>query len=671
MALAEMCKARIAVHKSVADELAASLQGLGCCEFISRDGDSGHGGALLLPREKRRHVDELIGDAKFLLRLLEPYESKKDGSIGKMLGDIPAKSFAQLAAQVNEKKFTEFTSFIREIEKSLTETRADISRIKGLIAQLSLLENIRYPLEFFTSGTDMISGAVYSVPKGVMSEIAARLKESLGDMSEWQELPCSEKDANVSFALLYQKCAVEKVQEAAAEFGATRIEVPKDFSLTASEEKALLEEKLARCEEKEAELVGKLASNADVGLEMARDYGDYWNILHDRLVAMETGEPTEDVLIWEFWVPKSAMKKVEYAVARYDSCTEFSEVEPEDGEEPPTLLKNASWSSCMEPLTIMYGTPTYGKVDPTALMAPFFFLFLGMCFGDAGYGLVLTGILGYFLVRHNLSPTIRKFFVMMTVGMVVTIIFGAVTGSWFGDSVTAFPFLSGIAPVMKKMQLLDPMNDPMTLLMISLALGFVQIIFGLFIAFSENWKAGDKLAAISDQGGWIIFLCGLALMGCTMSGYLPSGLVLPSKIIALVGALLLVATQGREKPSIFGKIFSGVMSLYNVTGYLGDVLSYSRLLALGLGSAAVGMVINLLAGLVSGVPYVGIVLAVLIFILGHTFSIVVNLLGAFIHSLRLQYVEFFGKFYDATGRDFSPLRNTAQYSRIREDSPAH
>ena len=127
-------------------------------------------------------------------------------------------------------------------------------------------------------------------------------------------------------------------------------------------------------------------------------------------------------------------------------------------------------------------------------------------------------------------------------------------------------------------------------------------------------------------------------------------------------------TQGREKKGLASKLFSGVLSLYNVTGFLGDVLSYSRLLALGLGSAAVGMVINLLAGLVAGVPYVGIVLAVLIFVVGHTFSIVVNLLGAFIHSLRLQYVEFFGKFYNATGRDFTPLRNAAQYSRIQEDS---
>lgn len=668
MALAEMCKARIAVHKAVADELAAKLQALGCCEFVNKEGEVGHGDAMFSLRERRRRVDELIGDAKFLLRLLEPYETKKEGSLAKMLGDIPTLTFDQLAAQVNEKKFTDFTSSMRDTERKLTETRADTSRLKGLLSQITLLESVKYPLEFFTAGTELIVGAIYAVPRAGAPALSARIAKELGDLVETQQLAGNEKDPNETFAVLCRKSEFEKVQEAAAEFGAARVDVPKDFSLTAAAEKESLAQEISGLEAKEETLIKELADSADAGLHMARNYGDYWTMLRDRLEAMETGVPTEEVLIWEFWVPKSLMKKVEYTVDAYSAYTELSVVKPEEGEEPPTLLKNAPWSSCIEPLTIMYGTPTYGKVDPTSLMAPFFFVFLGMCFGDAGYGLVVAGILGYFLVKHKLSPTLRKFFVLMTVGMGMSVIFGALTGSWFGDSVTAFPFLSGLVPLVKCMQKLDPMNDPMTLLLISLALGFVQVMFGLAIAFAENWRGGDKMAAVSDQGGWMIFLLGLVLMGCSMTGYLPPAWAFPSKIVAAGGALLLVATQGREKKGIAGKLFSGVLSLYNVTGFLGDVLSYSRLLALGLGSAAVGMVINLLANLVAGTPYVGVVLAVLIFVLGHTFSIVVNLLGAFIHSLRLQYVEFFGKFYNATGKDFTPLCNAAQYSRIQEDS---
>lgn len=668
MALAEMCKARIAVHKSVADELAARLQALGCCEFINREGDWGHSEAMRRVREKRRRVDELIADTRFDERLLEPYETAKEGSLAKMLGEVPTYTFEQLAGMVDEKKFTEFTALMRDAERRLTETRADMSRLRGLLGQIELLESIKYPLEFFTTGTEMIGGAVWSVPKTYAPALAARIEKELGDMVEFQQLQGGEKDPSATFAVLYQKSEAEKVFKIAEEFGATRVEVPKDFAATAAVEKERLAEELEKCSLRETDCVKELQEKADEGLFMARNYGDYWKILRDRLEAMETGVPTEEVLIWEFWVPKEFLSRVEKVVSSYDAFTEFAEVAPDEGEMPPTLLKNKPWSSCIEPLTVMYGTPTYGKVDPTSLMAPFFFVFLGMCFGDAGYGLVVAGILSYIMVKHQLAPTLRKFFVMMLIGMGMTVIMGALTGSWFGDSITAFPFLSALVPIASKLQLLDPMKDPMTLLMISLALGFIQVIFGLMIAFRENWKAGDKMAAFSDQGGWIIFLCGLVSMGCAMSGSLPASLILPTKGLAILGAAILVCTQGREKTGFMAKLFSGVMSLYNVTGFMGDVLSYSRLLALGLGSAAVGLVINLLVNLVSGVPYVGLLLGILIFVLGHTFSIAVNLLGAFIHSLRLQYVEFFGKFYNATGSDFTPLCNAAQYSRIQEDT---
>ena len=670
MALAEMCKARIAVHKSVADELVEKLQGLGCCEFISQTGSIPDGGAILALRSKQRHIEELLSDARFVTRLLEPFEVNKESSLGRMLGDIPQITLSELALKVDEDKFTSFVATLRDTERRMTECRADLSRLKGLMAQAILLESVKYPLEFFTTGTSSVIGTIYSVPKASSDEMASRLKSDIGDLAEFQQLPSGEKEPTVSFAVLCAKESSDKLQEIAAELMAGRVDVPKDFTLTASEERERLSAAIASAEKEEASLCAEITSCADEGLYMARYYNDYLTILRDRAESMVSGVPTEDVFIWSFWMPKASESKVREALLPYEALMEYSLVEPDEGETVPTLLKNGVGSSCMEPLTLMYGTPTYGGVDPTALMAPFFFMFMGMCFGDAGYGLVLSGVFGYFLVRHKLPSTTKKFFVMLTVGMVCSVIMGALTGSWFGDSVDAFPFLASLVPLKNAMQFLDPMNDPMTLLFISLGLGFIQIIFGLLIAFRSNWKSGAKFAAFADQGGWIIILAGLLLVGLSLSGTLPSCTVLPSQIIAALGALILVATQGREKTSIAGKIFSGVLSLYNVTGYLGDVLSYSRLLALGLGSAAVGMVINLLAKLVVGTPYIGILLAILIFIIGHTFSIMVNLLGAFIHPLRLQYVEFFGKFYDANGKDFTPLCNAVQYAKLTEDPSA-
>ena len=230
----------------------------------------------------------------------------------------------------------------------------------------------------------------------------------------------------------------------------------------------------------------------------------------------------------------------------------------------------------------------------------------------------------------------------------------------------AFPFLRFLKPAKDALQILDPMNDPMTFLAISLALGFLQLIFGLLVGMADSLRRKDYMGAFADKGGWILFLVGLVFFGGTSSGILPSSLSGFSKVVAAAGALVLVATQGRGKPTLFGRLLSGVLSLYNVTAYLGDTLSYSRLLALGLSSAAIGMIVNLLCTLVVGVPYVGIPLAVLIFVGGHIFSIAVNILGAFIHSLRLQYVEFFSKFYEANGRPFAPFRCETQFVRLAE-----
>jgi len=670
MALAEMCKARIAVHKSVAYELVGKLQALGCCEFVEQEGSTLDSRAMLQLHANQHEIEELLSDVRFVLRMLEPFETEKEGSLARMLGDIPAIGLSELASKVDKERFKSFVADLREKERKMTEYRAESSRLKGLLSQAALLKSIKYPLELFTTGSEMIGGAVYSVLKSSAAEMISKLKSGLGDFFEFQELEPNGKDSFSIFAILYRKEDQEKVQDICTELSANRIDVPKEFVLTADEELERIKVSVDRLEKDEASVCSELAGCADEGMAMARTCGDYWTILKDRINSMVSGLPTEDVFIWSFWMPEVCLAKVKKTIEPYESMMEFAVIGPDENEEAPTLLKNASWSSSVEPLTLMFGTPSYGGVDPTSLMAPFFFVFLGMCFGDAGYGLVMSGIIGYFLIRHRLQPTLRKFFIMLNIGMLCSVIFGAITGSWFGDSVSAFPFMSPLLPLKNALQLLDPMNDPMTLLMISLALGFIQIIFGLLIAFRNNWKNGERFAACADQGGWIVFLVGLLLVGISMSGAIPGMYIIPSKITAAAGALILVATQGRGRNNIAGKIFSGVMSLYNVTGYLGDVLSYSRLLALGLGSAAVGMVINLLAKLVVGVPYVGLILAILIFVLGHTFSIAVNLLGAFIHSLRLQYVEFFGKFYDANGRDFTPLRNSTMFARLEEDSAA-
>jgi V/A-type H+-transporting ATPase subunit I len=412
----------------------------------------------------------------------------------------------------------------------------------------------------------------------------------------------------------------------------------------------------------EASIIKEISEMAGEACRVSERCADYWGIQLAKIRALLDGEQTAQVIVSDFWIPGSRLGELKRIVEAHSGLSDLEISDPSGDDKPPTLLRNPGWARPIEALVTMYGTPAYGGFDPTIITTPFFYAFFGICFGDAAYGLLIAGAIAVILSKTRPSESARGFLTIVMIGNLCAFAFGAVTCSWFGDSLTSFSFLKPLG-WLSSIQLLDPMRDPMKMLVISLAIGFIQIMLGLAMAMRANLIKGDKVAAFADQGGWILFLCGLVLIGLSAGGVIG----IPAKIsgmVALAGTVILVATQGREKKSFIGKLLSGVMSLYNVTGYLGDVLSYSRLLALGLGSAAIAMVVNLLSNLVSGVPFIGVLLGILVFVMGHVFGMAINILGAFIHSLRLQYVEFFGKFYDASGEEFKPFTNETCYVRL-------
>ena len=669
MALAEMQKVRVAVHESVLGELMPKIQELGSCHFIPQDEQDSPSaeGALSPARSRLRSVDDLLGEVRFAMRFLDPFTTEKGSAVSRMMGDLPEYSISALEKATSEPAFRDLTLNLRSLEKKLSDARSGISRTRGLLLQLSALMAVPYPLEFFNRGTEQVAGVLLSMKKEAFSGFKAELLGKMESSVECSDFFPGEKDADGVCAVIFLKKDQAEFQSIVDAYQAARMDVPEQFKTSSREEYELLEAQLDELENQEKQITSEITALAKESYSQSQLMLDYWLLHRAQLEALCDGEGTEQVVLLNFWLPVEALPAFKSVLQPYENLCEMLLCEVAEGETPPTLLQNQNWSEPLEPLTLMYGTPAYGGVDPTPLITPFFYLFFGMCFGDAGYGLILTGVLGYFLLRKRMTGVARKFFIIIASGGIAAIVMGVVTGSYFGDSLDVFPFLSFLSPL-KSLKLLDPMNDPMTLLGISLLLGLIQIFTGIIMAMRELWKKGDKLGAIADQGGWLVFLSGLVLVGLSSGGMLPATMQGFSKFVAIAGALLLVLTQGRARPSLAGKVFLGVFSLYNVTGYLGDVLSYSRLLALGLGSAAVGMVINLLAVLVTGVPYVGLLLGILVFVLGHLFSIAVNLLGAFVHSLRLQYVEFFGKFYETNGEDFVPLRRTTQYVRIADRS---
>ena len=657
MAISKMTRARIAVHKTVATDLALELQKLSACEFIKKTEVSEPAIDLTFVREK-------LQKAKSIFKTLESFETTRPDSFAMMMGEMPEETLQNLLKFSCDYDIDTLYASTLQADKNLKESNADLMDLKTKESQLLKFTKIPYPLDFFNSGTGTTKGFIYEISKAKSHEFKSGIETTLQGLCECTLISGSEKASTDLLVVVAPQALSGAIIDCANEVFAYSVNVESWMKLTATDELSNIRGQIASLEGQIQKYEADIAKLADDNLPKLRKVYDSYNILISREEAKLSGEPTEQVFVWDVWVLTSALNKVQKIVSSFANKVVLEVIEPEEGELPPTSLKNPSFASCMEPLTMMYGAPTYGTPDPCMMMAPFFFLIFGVCFGDAGYGLLLSAVVGYFLIRHKMPPLPRKIFIVLLAGMLATVVVGLVTGSVFGDALTAFSFLSPIASPLQKVQLLDPMKDPMTFLGISLVIGVTQIVVGLLIAMVHSWRNGDKFSAIFDHGAWITFLLGLICFAVFSSiGTMPMQATI-CKYISIVSAVALVLTQGREKKNIFMKLVSGILSLYDITGYFGDILSYSRLLALGLSGAAVGMVINLLVNMVLPIKYYGWILAILIFIFGHGFSIAVNILGAFVHDLRLQFVEFFGKFYEAGGREFAPLSINTKFTKI-------
>ena len=349
---------------------------------------------------------------------------------------------------------------------------------------------------------------------------------------------------------------------------------------------------------------------------------------------------------------------------------------PGEDEDVPVLLKNNAFSQPLEGIVNSYSPPRRDEVDPTMVMSLFYYLLFGLMLGDAGYGAIMVIACGFGLLKfgrrmeRSMKNTLRMFFFC---GL-STLFWGIVFSSYFGDIVDVvsenyFGHKLSIPPLW-----FLPLNEPMRLLTFSMTLGIIHLFTGLGLKLYMLLRQRNYKAIIYDVLLWYILLISsiiLLLSMQMMSDMLGISLAVPSsvanaaKILAVLASVGIILTNGRESKNPFKRILKGLYALYGISGYLSDVLSYSRLLALGLATSVVATVINKLA-VMAGSGLLGPVIFTVIAILGHTLNISINALGAYVHTNRLQYVEFFGKFYEGGGRLFSPFSNKTKYYKIKE-----
>ena len=396
----------------------------------------------------------------------------------------------------------------------------------------------------------------------------------------------------------------------------------------------------------------KVYQNEVKDLEAVYDY------LINRKLRIETIEKlvqTDKVFGIEGWVPTTKVKEFEEKIKEIVGENYYLEMEEaeRDDETVPIKLKNGVLASAFESLTAMYAYPKYNEVDPTPFIAPFYIIFFGMMGADAGYGAVLLLATWFILKFVNLNKKTKLFVQFFFYLSFSVIIWGILYGSYFGLSI----------PGLWKM--IDPATEYNKLLVGSVLFGIVHIYFGLGLKAYLLLKAKKPLDAIYDVLFWYMALTGgilyltLKMLGLGVTVATISG------VVSVIGMIGIVLTGGREAKGIGAKLGSGLYSLYGISGYVGDFVSYSRLMALGLSGGFIAQAINMIIGMVSG-SWIGLIFVPVIFIGGHFFNMFLSFLGGYVHTSRLMYVEFFGKFYEGGGRPFKDFREESKYINLED-----
>lgn len=589
--------------------------------------------------------EQLLSRLNQCIQTLKPYGAKKS-----IFQKRPEVSFGEIAGEDTQGAL-EICQKVEELQKEMSAAKSRIAQEEFLQASLAPWRELDLPLE--ETSTESSEILLAAVPVMVAPEELERRQEEQ-ELGAYLSVVSEDKDQRYAAVIVHRDKAAG-YQELLRQSGATLITFD-GLSGTAGENIAASRDRAKREDKRIEELEKELAAYGERLSEVQLAW-DSIQLSIDCRKAEQSLLRTQETFLTEGWVPQRQKAKVEKSLSGYTCFYEFREATEED--DPPVLLKNNKFVEPFEAITEMYALPAPHSLDPNPFMAPFFFVFFGMMLSDAGYGLVLAiaGLLGAKYLDMGVNG--KKLLKMLGYCGISTVFWGAVYGSWFGDAipkVTEVFFGNRVQVPM----VLDPLTNPMPVLIMAFIVGYIHILVGMGLKAYLMIRRGHALDAFFDVGLWYFVLVGLVIFA---GGQMVIGSVLMAQIgqwMAIIGAVGLVLTQGRDKKNPFMKLANGVLSLYDITGYFSDLLSYSRIMALGLATGVIGQVVNTM-GTLPGRNIIGAVLFVVIFLFGHLLNLAINALGSYVHTSRLQYVEFFGKFFEGGGQAFRPLRPATKY----------
>lgn len=645
MAIVDMSKFYLLAFKEKRESLLKELQKFKYVHLVDSGNDFSKEDLSAVSRsEELIDIDDYLNKSKYVIERLEKIEDKKPALEALKEGK---KHFTYEEIKNRARKFNfsqiykEISSIIDEIEKKEAENQEILNKVSELLPYKA----IDIPLEDLklTKFSKIYLG---TIPQRYKENFEELLKEN--DSVYFNVL---HTDKNYAYYLIIcHKSDDEDVIDAFRKMG---------FTLVNFKEKGTINENINSLRERKSQnlnsidTLNKELKNYLKYLDDFKIYYEYQSNEKLKVISSEKFLRTKNLDLIEGYVPSKFLKSFEEAIQLIcgDDYYLYKKEADRNSHEVPIMLKNNKFVGPFEMLTEMYSMPKYNEIDPTPFFAPFYFIFAGIMIGDLGYGLLV--FIGSLLALRffNLDKATKRFMTFFNYLSISAMIFGLVFGSFFG----------GIIPLPT---LINPAEDIMEMLMLSLLLGGVHIFFALGIKAYMDIRDNKPKDAFYDVGLWYMALIGAIGYGLSKAvamNPIVVKILFYAMIIAMVGIVL---TGGRNEKTTLAKFGWGVYALYGISSYIGDFVSYLRLMALVLSGSFIGLAVNMIAGMLFGSSIIGKLFAIVIFLVFQAFNCFLCYLSAYVHTARLTYVEMFNKFYEGGGVPFKKMVEDSKYFNI-------
>lgn len=670
MAVLQMRKINICAMKKNRKKILEFLQKKGCLEIQETDNED----SVFMKMNTATQISIFERNAALAengLAVLDRYCPENKSMFAGLEGKEQIASEEFQNSIDHQQEIMNLINKILQAQKSMEEKESAMVRCKEEIQSLSPWISLDVPMNY--SGTKKTGFFIGSISGTYTQEALTAKIEQLEEMpdSVYAQVITTDK-FQTYVTVVFLRTQQDQVERALRNFSFNRAPLITSHTPEISVKKR--ENAIASIQKEIEALRQKLEEYSKRRMEI-KEVADYYTVRAEKYRVVGSILQSKHTFFITGFIPEREIEDLRNNLEnRFTVMIDVEE--PEENENVPVLLSNNKTAGAVEGVVTSFGYPTKHEIDPTAITAFFYYFFFGIMLSDAAYGLLMfLGCLWALKKYPNMSEGMQKSLRMFKNCGLSTLVWGILFGGYFGDAITVIGHTFFGVDIVVPAVWFAPIDKPMEMLIYCMIFGIVHLFVGLGIKGYMMLRQKDMASFVCDVLFWYVFLIGLILMLIPTSIFgsllgtiivFPQWANLLAKIMTIGGMAGILLTGGRRAKNLFKRLLLGAYSLYDTTSWLSDLLSYSRLLALGLATGVIAQVINTMAAM-GGKSVVGVIMFIIVFIIGHVFNMAINLLGAYVHTNRLQYVEFFGKFFEGGSREFQPFKENTKYVNVKEN----